>query len=122
MRITVKYELNFHCLSLSSPDEPLKWQFVDQFVSESGVSLISKNLHIFINPSYVVIQSLLLTRRRRRPVLLAWPQSEERRSRRKKCFSAWLAPKAWASGETECSVFPVILALFQGHYEDVEEL
>lgn len=24
-------------LLISSPDEPLKWQYVDQFVSESGV-------------------------------------------------------------------------------------
>lgn len=24
-------------LTLSGPDEPLKWQYVDQFVSESGV-------------------------------------------------------------------------------------
>lgn len=91
-------------VSISSPDEPLKWQFVDQFVSESGVSL--SNFYISINPHYVVTQLILLTFRRGRAVLLAWPPLEEKGLRRKKCSSAWLAPKAWASGETECSVYP----------------
>lgn len=42
-------------ISFSSPDGPLKWQFVDQFVSESGVS--SRNLYIYKSGlcSYTVI-------------------------------------------------------------------
>lgn len=32
--------LNYAFVITSSSEEPLKWQFVDQFVSESGVSVV----------------------------------------------------------------------------------
>lgn len=35
----------------SSSDEPLKWQFVDQFVSESGVGVLALLSKVFTSPA-----------------------------------------------------------------------
>lgn len=84
----------FHLFS--SSDEPLKWQFVDQFVSESGVRdrfpyffmafFHFKLFHFFA----------LLCHRRKRAALQAWRPLEAKKSRRRRFFSALWGPRVWA--------------------------
>ncbi len=60
--------LNYKFAIISSSEDPIKWQFVDQFVSESGVRVsflqhpILKQLKLFL---YLVLFLLFRLRRKR---------------------------------------------------------
>lgn len=89
----------------SSPDEPLKWQFVDQFVSETGV----RNIYHFLTfyfwiqtcmplwKIYLIFYFYLWCHRRKKTALQVWRPLEAKKSRRRRFFSAWWAPRVWES-------------------------
>lgn len=99
--LSITILLNNTFAIVSSSEDPLKWQFVDQFVSESGVSVFFWQ-HPILNQLklyFYLALFLLLRLRRRRLVWLVWLRLEEKKSRKRKFSLVWWAPKAWESGE-----------------------
>ncbi len=93
----------------SSSDEPLKWQFVDQFVSESGVGFnFFFMAFFFLFKSCITAADYLWTflyfvlsfwsaPRRKIAALQAWRPLEAKKSRRRRFSSASWVPRVWAS-------------------------
>lgn len=81
---------------LSSSDEPLKWQFVDQFVSESGV----RNRFLYFFMAFFHFRWIhlftFLFYRRKKAASQAWHPLEAKKSKRRRFFSALWRPRVWA--------------------------